>query len=532
MRIILLFLALSLTSLLISCSSLRIDRGPFDISVSKSDIHAKELLLDTLSSEQHPGPNILLILVDDLAKYDLAIYGEKGVHTPHIEKLAREGVVFSHAYTSSPVCSPSRAALLTGRYQQRFGFERQPMNRYSRNRLEYFFVDHFMNVEPMRLLEPMAKVPASELEKQGIPESEVLLSEILQSAGYKTGICGKWHLGNAEKFRPNQRGFDFQYGFYEAFTLYAPEKSEGIIEHHHDYFANKHIWRQQREGPCAIRVNDSIVDEEEYLTFAIARESVAFIKQNKENPFFLLSAFNAPHTPFQVPREYYDKFPDETDHNKRTYYGMIAALDDAVGMLTKALKEQGIDENTLVFFVSDNGGAEYTGATDNGPLKGGKFTQFEGGVNIPMIMRWKQEIPPGSICEKQVSLMDIMPTILSAASIDIGNKLELDGAVLDNELLHEGYGIHDYLFWRCDFNKAIRSEEWKMIWNVRDEEVFLYSLSENNFEEKNLAEERPDIVAKLKEVYSRWEKEMQDPLWPGVMEYKYETDEHETWWAI
>lgn len=534
MRILVLLLLPVFFNLLISCSSVKIDRGPFEINPNDAEILAGHDLLNTISSDtiRNSRPNILLILVDDLAKYDLSLYGQQGVSTPHLEKLAREGMLFTHAYTSSPVCSPSRAALLTGRYQQRFGFERQPMNRYSRNRVEYFFVDHLMNVEPMRLLEPMAKVPAREIEHQGIPESEILLSEILQSVGYKTGICGKWHLGNAEEFRPNQRGFEYQYGFYEAFTLYSPENSEGIVEHRHDYFANKHIWKQQREGPCAIRVNDSIIEEEEYLTFAIARESIAFIEKNKETPFFLLSAFNAPHTPFQVPIEYFEKFPEEKDHNKRTYYAMIAALDDAIGMVMDALSEQGIEENTLVFFVSDNGGAEYTGATDNGPLKGGKFTQFEGGVNVPMIMKWDQRISAGTVCENQVSLMDIMPTILSAASVQIEDKLKIDGAVLTDNVLDENSPVHDYLFWRTDFNKAIRSSEWKMIWNVRDEEVFLYSLSENNFEEKNLAEERPDIVAKLKEIYSDWEREMQDPLWPGVMEYRYETEGQETWWAI
>jgi arylsulfatase A-like enzyme len=519
---------------LLSCSSVHVDRGPFKIISAPESVAKKQAYLSRLENFTNTGekPNVLIILVDDLAKHDISVYDSAGVNTPNLQLLADEGVLFTKAFTSSPVCSPSRAAFLTGRYQQRFGFERQPMNRYSRNRIEYFIVDHFMNVEPMRLIEPMADVPRTEVEKQGIPEDEILLSEILKYSGYKTALCGKWHLGNASQFNPNKKGFDYHYGFYEAFTLYAEEKTKGIIEHRHDYFANKHIWKQKRNGSSAIRINDSIVNEEEYLTFAIARESIDFMKRNKNQPFFLLSAFNAPHTPFQVPVEYYDKFSSIDDPNKRVYYGMIAALDDAIGMILQALLELNLDKNTLIVFASDNGGAAYTGATDNGPLSGGKFSQFEGGVNIPLIMKYGEILEGGTSYEKQVSLFDVYPTVCGLAGIEQTNLSKIDGVDLLSILEKQDEHAHEYLYWRTDFNKAIRNDNWKLIWNIRDNQYFLFDVSEDNYERNNVATLYPEVVQELQKVYSNWESEMKDALWPGVMEIRIEENGVETWWAI
>jgi arylsulfatase A-like enzyme len=389
-----------------------------------------------------------------------------------------------------------------------------------------------MNVEPMRLMTPMADVPADQIEKQGIPDEEILLSELLQHSGYRTGICGKWHLGNAEPFRPNMRGFHHQYGFYEAFTLYSEPDAEDIVEHRHNYFANKHIWKQERKGSSAIRMNDSIIDESEYLTFAIARESVRFMEENEDRPFFLVSAFNAPHTPFQVPKEYYELFSDVEDHNKRVYYGMIAALDDAIGMILNASEELDTDRETMVIFASDNGGAYYTGATQNGPLEGGKFTQYEGGINIPMIMKLDGVLPTGVIYEHQVALFDVFSTVLSQSGVQWIQTRKLDGKDLVERVQHPESVSHDYLYWRTEFNKAIRSEKWKLVWNERDDQVFLFDLSKGNEERINVASEYPDIVIDLQKRFLRWEAEMKDPLWPGVMEYRFETNGIETWWAI
>lgn len=517
-----------------SCSNIIVSKGPFPIPVDQEKIEFKNSWLNaqTENTEGEERPNVVMIIVDDLGKEDIALYNPNGIQTPNINRLADEGVLFSNAYSSCSVCSPSRAGLFTGRYQQRFGFERQPMNQYARNKMEYFIVDHLINTEPMRLISTMSKVTKEEISKQGIPNEEILISEIMQSNGYSTGICGKWHLGHNDPFRPNERGFDFHYGFYEAFTLYAPVNSEGIIDYRHEYFANKHIWRQKRKETCAIRVNDSIVKEEEYLTFSIAKQSIQFIEDNKDEPFFLVTAFSAPHTPFQVPVEYYNLFSHIEDENKRVYYGMIAALDDGVGMITSALDSMGLADNTLIIFCSDNGGATYTKATENGSLKAGKFSQFEGGVNIPMIINWGDKLNDGRVYSKPVCLLDLFPTIASSADIRVPDDRPYDGVNLLPFLNMDDESPHEYLYWRTEFNRAIRNNEWKLIWNVRDKLVFLYDLKSDKPEGNNVADQHPDIVEFLKSAYRLWDAEMIAPSWPGVMEFKFDIDGEVSWWAI
>ena len=513
----------------------QVHKGPFAIEPDRELITGKDRFLDSVpvAGAGEQLPNMILILVDDLGKYDISTYDPEGVPTPALDKLADSGIKFTSAYATSPVCSPSRASLMTGRYQQRFGYERQPMNRYARWKLEYWIVDHIINTEPMQLISPMASPGKEEMEKQGIPESEILLPELLRERGYRTGIFGKWHLGHHENFLPNNRGFQEQYGFYEAFTYYAPEKTRGIVSHPHDYFASKHIWRQKRKGTCAIRENDKVIHEPEYLTFSIARRACRFMEENRESPFFLFVPFNAPHTPFQVPEEYFNRFEQEEDENKRVYYGMISAMDDAIGMIMDRLEELGLEENTLVIFASDNGGATYTGATDNGILKAGKFSQFEGGVNVPMIFSWKGKISPGRICHRPASLLDIYTTCAAEAGVDLPGDREYDGLNLV-PLLAEGDIIWPErpLFWRTDFNKAVRYGPWKMVWNTRDEQLFLYNLADDPGEQKNLAADHTERVKELKGLLRTWESGLKDPMWPGVMEFRFDINGEETLWAI
>ena len=515
--------------------SIEVDKGPFPIHADEEMISGKARLLDSLS-EAAPGdtlPNILLILVDDLGKHDISTYDPGGVSTPVLDQLAINGIKFNSAYATSSVCSPSRAGMLTGRYQHRFGFERQPMNRYSRNRMEYWIVDHFINTDPMQLVSPLASPGKEEMEKQGIPPGELLLPEFLSKRGYRTGIFGKWHLGLNEAFLPNNRGFHEQYGFYEAFTYYAPEGTPGIIDHRHDYFASKHIWRQKRKGSCAIRENHMEVDDTGYLTFSIARRDCNFMEENQGSPFFLFVPFSAPHTPFQVPVEYFDRFDHEPDRNKRVYYGMISAMDDAVGMILDRLEQLGLTENTLVIFASDNGGATYTGATDNGILKSGKFSQFEGGLNVPMLFSWQGHLPAGQEYDPPVSLMDIYATCASIARVTLPRDRAYDGINL-MPFLKGGDSLQPVrpLFWRTDFNKAARSDHWKMVWNDRDGQLFLYNLEDDPGELFNLAPGYPEKVKELQQMFGQWESEMKDPMWPGVMEIRFDLDGVSTLWAI
>ena len=250
---------------------------------------------------QYQGPNIIIILVDDLGKNDITLYDSTGVETPNINLLVREGIVFNEAYSTSAVCNPSRAGLITGRYQHRFGGERQMMGRYAKNKFEYFVFKNFINTRPMYLLDPWYSPPESEKRKQGLPESEVSLFEIMHHAGYKTACIGKWHLGYNEPFLPKARNIDYFFGFYEAFSLYAPNGNKEIVNHKHKTFQNKHIWRQKRKGPSAIFQNSKEVEVQEYLTTRFAEESCRFIKQNEDNPFLLYIPQRSPYS-FPGPR--------------------------------------------------------------------------------------------------------------------------------------------------------------------------------------------------------------------------------------
>lgn len=476
-------------------------------------------------NDHYSGPNIIVILVDDLGKNDINLYDSKGVNTPNINLLAEEGMVFTEAYSTSAVCNPSRAGLITGRYQQRFGNERQIMGRYAKNKFELFVYKNFVNTRPMYLADPWYSPPEDEKRKQGLPESEISLFELMHSAGYKTACIGKWHLGYNEPFLPQNKSVDEFYGFYEAFSLYAPKGTRGMVNYKHKIFQNKHIWRQKRKGPCAILHNGEEVEEEEYLTTRLADEACRFIRQNEKAPFFLYVPFNAPHTPFQAPKSYCDRFAYVKDKNKRVYYAMIAALDDAVGEIMKQVKESGIEEHTLIFFTSDNGGATYTGATENGDLKGGKITNFEGGLNVPFIMKWKGTLTPGLQYHEPVSLMDIFTTAFSSCNVPPPQNILFDGVDLIPYLSGEKtQPPHEYLFWRTDFNKTVRNGKWKLIVNTRDDLLILYDLEADKQEKYDLKTKHPEIAEHLLTKLTEWESELKPPSWPGVMEYEEEID--------
>ena len=471
------------------------------------------------------GPNIIIILADDLGKNDLSLYDSLGISTPWINQLASEGILFTEAYATSSVCNPSRAGLITGRYQQRFGNERQIMGRYARNGLEYFAFKRFVNTSPLHLTEVWYSPAEAEIRKQGLPESEITLFELLHAIGYRTGCMGKWHLGYNEPFLPINKSVDDFYGFYEAFSLYAPTKDKDIVNYRHKIFQNKMIWRQKRKGASAIVRNGTVIEEDEYLTSRIAQEACRFIEENKKDPFILYVPFNAPHTPFQAPRSYCEKFVSIKDKNREVYYAMILALDDAVGKIMEQVKESGIEESTLIYFSSDNGGATYTGATDNGDLKGGKMTQFEGGLNVPLIMKWKGTLTPGGKYQKPVSLMDIYTTSLSTCNISPPPFKPLDGVDLMPFLTEENpKSPHEYLFWRTDFSKSVRYGKWKLIINSRDNFLMLYDLEADKQERYDLKDVHSGIIDEILSGLSDWESGLIDPLWPGIMEYEEEID--------
>ncbi len=477
-------------------------------------------------------PNILLIVCDDLGKYEVSTYGGKNLQTPNIDQLGAEGVVFESGYVTSPTCAPSRAGIMTGRVQNRCGFETQANEVYPKNRFTYAMGKKMVSKGEFNITTPPKYPRNPQILRQGLPPSEINLAEALQPLGYHTGIVGKWHMGRAPELIPASRGFDYHYGFLGASTWYTPEREwPGVVNHEQDIYSAKYQWKKGRKGSGGIAEQGKEVREEDYLTFAIKDKAIDYMREHKQEPFFLLCAFNAPHVPFQAPEEYVERFSHIEDENKRVYYAMIAALDDAVGELNQAVKDLGIEENTLIYFISDNGGATYTGATDNGPLKGGKFTHFEGGISVPFMMKWKGQVDPGQRYRHPVSGTDIFTTSLLQAKGTLPPDRAYDGVDLlpflrmsKSSSKQEADAVpHPQLFWRADHIWAMRAGPYKFVLSMRDGWAELYDLSQDRSEEINLKEKMPGLFEQLYQQHQRWQEEElpEQYLWPRLVDYRF-----------
>lgn len=419
-------------------------------------------------------PNILLIVGDDMGYADVGVHGSKEIPTPHIDSIARAGVRCTSGYVTGPYCSPTRAALLTGRYQQRFGHEFNP-----------------------------GPNPATDA-KPGLSTSETTMAQRLKSAGYATALVGKWHLGNADEFHPLDRGFDEFFGFLGGAHSYFPAQ------------APRNLILRGREP----------VGEEEYLTDALAREAVAYVERQKNSPFFLYLAFNAVHTPMHAPPKYLERFKTIPDVRRRTYAAMMSAMDDAVGAVLAKLHDAGLEEHTLVFFVSDNGGPP-ANASSNGILRGHKASTWEGGVRVPFLVQWKGRLPAGKVYDAPVAQIDILPTALAAAGIEVKPEWKLDGV----DLVPHFTGAktappHDMLYWRFGNQMAVRAGDWKLVrartnaagGAARRRQVTesqLYNLAVDIGEQNDLAAKEPEKVKRLEAAWKKWDAELQPPAWPA-----------------
>jgi len=412
-------------------------------------------------------PNILFIVGDDMGYADVGFHGCKDIPTPNLDALAASGVRFTSGYVSGPYCSPTRAGLMTGRYQTRFGHEFNPSG------------------------------------SNGLPLTERTIADRLKAAGYVTGLVGKWHLGAEPQFHPQKRGFDEFYGF---------------LGGAHDYFKSAGILRGTQP-----------VTELDYTTDAFAREAVAFIERHKSEPWFLYLAFNAVHTPMQATDGRLAKFPNEADDKRRTYDAMMLAMDEAVGRVRKKLMETGLEQNTLVIFISDNGGPTMPGTTINAsrntPLRGSKRTTLEGGIHVPFVVSWPSRLKPGVITQPAIQL-DLTATALAAAGIQVDRDLKLEGVDLLPFLTGEKTGApHDALYWRFGQQMAIRIGDYKLVrydsnadtlTGVRNQPVTaakLYNLAADIGETKDLAAEMPDKVKELQSKWDAWNVANIRPLW-------------------
>lgn len=483
---------------------------------------AKEFLAQPAAPSGATAPNVVLIVADDLGKHDISVYGQSPTPTPALAELAAGGVTFASGYVTAPVCSPSRAALLTGRYQQRFGFELLTHDRYPRNRLEWWFARTFFSTHGWHALAQPTAPTAADMERQGLPPSEISLAELLKKHGYRTAIFGKWHLGAGEQMLPLNRGFDRQYGFYDAFSLYADPDDPAIVSARGSYFADRYQWWRGRRGGSAIRRDGVVIEESGYMTMRIADEAVSWIEANRDGPFFAYVPFSAPHAPLQAPRAYADRFAQIADPDKRVYYGMIAALDDAVARILKALDRLGLAKETLVVFLSDNGAASYTGIVDNAPLAGGKLTDLEGGINVPLLARWPGRLPERTTYRKPVSTMDVFMTIARAAGTTLPSDRTYDGV----DLLPHLTGAtdadpHDALFWRAMGHRAVRAGRYKLLSDARTGARALFDLEADPSEKEDLLDEKPEVAEELDRRLRAWEASLVAPAWPPAMEYRF-----------
>lgn len=423
-------------------------------------------------AERQQKPNIIVIIADDMGYADVGFNGCEDIPTPNIDSLARNGVKFTNGYVSHPWCAPTRAGLITGRYQQRFGFEHNP---------RFDFND----------------------EIAGIHEGEITLAQLLKDSGYSCGIIGKWHLGAHEKFHPTKRGFDEFFGF----------RGGG-----HDYFKS----RDTIDAPMYQLPLERNFGKWEplkgYLTFVLADEAIRFIKRHCGKPFFLYLAFNAPHAPLQAPEEYVRKFEHIPDKRRRLYAAMVNALDDAIGQVLQTIRDLGLEENTLIFFLSDNGGpiGDASNGSRNDPLRGGKGGLYEGGIRVPFAIQWKGNLPSGKIYEYPVICLDIFSTALAAAGISLPKDRKIDGVNLLPYLRNERTEMpHEFLFWR------IGGGTWMVVRNARyklhrrkDGSVELYDLQADIGEQKNLAKDLPKIAEQLSEALDKWNSELIPPIVP------------------
>ncbi len=522
-----LFIIFVISLIFTGCYPLSVTRMKWRIKWDKDKKQGKEAFFKDSEStvRSQNKPNIIILLADDLGKYEVSAYGAKHISTPNIDKIGQEGVIFEEGYVTAPTCAPSRSGIMTGRVQNRYGFETQIMEFYPTNMIEYLSGKYFVNTGSF-VVESKPDFPAEwQVHKQGVPPTEITLAERLKAMGYKTGIVGKWHLGISHNHVPLHRGFDYQYGFYGASSLYTPERYwSHVINHEHESFSDQYQWKMGRYGEAAIMEMGEEVYEEKYLTWAFRDKAIDFLEKNKDTSFFLYCAFSAPHVPFQAPVDYYCMYDNVEDDNKRVYYAMISALDDAIGEIHQKIKDLGIEDNTIIYLLSDNGGASYTKATDNGPLKGGKLTQFEGGINVPFMMKWTGKIPAGKRYDYPVSSADIFTTSVINAGGVLPDDREYDGVNLIPFIIGEDENRpHEHLFWRADHIWAIRDGDYKLILSTRDGWAELYDLKKDKSETYNLKEQMPKLYQQLYDTHKQWqETNLPDkPMWPRIMDKKF-----------
>lgn len=476
-------------------------------------------------SEGGRPPNIIVILVDDMGFNDLTTYGggvARGtVPTPAIDALAADGVIFGNGYAGNAVCAPSRASLLTGRYSTRFGFEFTPTPG-PMLRLTNMMTKQSNNLRPA-IYDSEAASAMPEYEEMGMPSSEVTIAELLKDRGYHTMHIGKWHLGRTEEFRPTSQGFDES--LLMDSLLYLPEDDPDVVNAKQDFDPiDRFLWKF---GLNAVSFNNSDrFQTRGYMTDYFTEEAVKAIEANANNPFFLYLAHWGVHTPLQASKADYDALSHIENHRLRVYAAMVRSLDRSVAKIDQVLKDKGLYENTLVIFTSDNGGAGYIGLPEiNTPYRGWKLTLYEGGTHVPFFARWPGVISEGTEYDQPISHIDILPTIASAAGVELPTDRKIDGVNLLPFLKGENDGTpHDVVIWREGYYQAVLANGWKLQVSDLPEMARLYHLRDDPTEQADVADQYPDKITELKSILAAHNAEQVEPLWPNVVQIPVSID--------
>ena len=437
------------------------------------------LISTTISSCAQEKPNIIFLFADDAGYEDFGFQGSDVMITPHLDKMAKDGVKFTQGYVTDATCGPSRAGLITGKYQQKFGY--QEIN-----------VPNYMSENSKFLGDDM-----------GLPLDQKTIADYLKKLGYTNAVYGKWHLGNADRFHPLKRGFDEFYGFRGGARSYFPYKNFKGVHHDNKMERNFEIFEEPKK----------------YATDVFADEAISFIERNKKNPFFIYLAFNAVHTPMHATKEDLAKFPN-LKGKRQQVASMTLALDRACGKIMDKLKELGLDENTIIVFSNDNGGPTDKNASLNLPLSGTKSNHLEGGIRVPYLIKWPKKFKAGQVYDYPVSTFDLLPTFFAAGGGNIKDLDKVDGVNLIPHITGENKARpHKYLFWKKDVRAVCRDNDWKLI-RFADRPAELYDLSKDITEQNNLASQEPERVKEMFKKLFEWELTQQRPLW--TLDQKFE----------
>ena len=458
-------------------------------------VFAIAIISQTTMTKAADKPNIVFLFSDDAGYADFGFNGSTQMKTPNLDQLAASGVKFTQAYVTDPTCGPSRAGLMTGMYQQRFGYEENNVPGYMSNNSAILGAN------------------------MGLPLDQKTMGNYLQQQGYKTAFLGKWHLGGTDEMHPINRGFDYFYGFrggdrsYYAYPENAPARTQT------DTFFDK----EMEEGLGGFE------EHKGYLTDVLAEKAADFMTQNAHDPFFLFLSFNAVHTPIEAKPEDLEAFPNLTG-TRQQVAAMTLAMDRAVGHVTKTLKTLGLDDNTIIVFSNDNGGPTDKNASSNFPFSGTKSNHLEGGIRVPMLMSYPGIISPNTTYPHMVSLFDLLPTFYEAAGGREYNT-QLDGKNLLPYVISANHGKpHDTLFWKKDVRATVRHHNFKLL-RFPDRPAELYDIEQDPQELHNLAAQNPEMVATLFTKLFEWEQTLARPLWLLKRQFeKSDIDRMDKYW--